>query len=101
MDYAARARWDKSLKIAAWAWHNGLTPDHLAACTDTEFARLCRVADVNPPRAGSHDTRTLVLAHLVVKTYWAAAHPDHIDAQRTQLTPEQVAALTHSRRKTA
>jgi predicted HD phosphohydrolase len=98
--YAHAARWEKSLKIAAWAWHNGLTPDHIAACTDADFGRLCRAAGVNPPRPGSHDTRTLVLAHLVVKAYWAAAHPTHPDARRDHATPEQVAALTHSRRKT-
>jgi hypothetical protein len=97
--YAARRRWDKAHTLAAWAWNQGLTPDQTARYDHRQLATICAAAGVNPPRKGSTDTRALLLALLVVKTYWAVAHPGHPGAHRTVLTDEQAITLATPRRK--
>lgn len=87
-------------ECAGWAWDNGFTPDHLAAATDPQFARLATLAGVNPPRRDSYDTRTLTLALLVVHTYWAAAHPTEPRAQRAVRSVDEVTALLTARART-
>lgn len=98
---AARRRWEKAARLADTAWDAGLTPDQVAALDDRQLAVLARRAGVNPPRAGSVDTRALLLANLVRMTYWAAAHPEGERARRRVLSDAEVAALLASRRASA
>lgn len=89
-NYAALNRWTKATDIASWAWDNGLTPEHLEYISDTDWARLSRIAVGRP---SSDRTRRLVLSMMVTKTEWAAANPRHPDSTRGIRTPSQVAAL--------
>lgn len=93
--HAAASRYAKAQQIARWLWAQGVTSHHLDLWTDEEWGRVCRQA---VRRSASDDTRRVVLALLVVKEAWAAAHPGDRDAVRTVLDDAQAAALVAPRR---
>ncbi|MCM6778260.1 hypothetical protein NDR87_32735 [Nocardia sp. CDC159] len=82
-DHAAKGRADKARRLAAYAWHRGITGADLRSLPPATRRKLARSAATNPP--GTDETWHLVAELLDEKDAWAARHPNHPAAQRHNL----------------
>ncbi|HLS76132.1 MAG TPA: hypothetical protein VK083_05005 [Nocardia sp.] len=80
-DVSAARRAEKARRLAAYLWDRDISARELRAMPPAQLRKLARAAQTNPPSTG--ETWRLVAELLDEKDAWAARHPDHPAARRT------------------
>lgn len=94
--YAAKTRYEKAQALAAAAWEQGLTPEHILF--DLDGQQWATFARRTTGKTASDETRRLTYCLLSVKEAWAAGHPEHPDAHRTVRPIDHIIADLQTRR---